>query len=339
MEIPVIVEHTIFKKDDGFAILACVLNAYSSKYTEELEDIVKNNTDSNQYNNFTITLGTLDPHEKVEGRQYIFIGEFIKHAKFGRQFKADFYYMDEPATEEGLREYLITLPNIKEVRSAEIIRKFGLSETIRILDEDPSRLTEINGLNEKRIPPIKAKWDREKRLRELYIWLVEHGVTPKLGKKIYNTWRDKSLDILTSNPYRLIEIKGVSFNMADDIAHKIFNNVPKDKRVTACIEYVLTEAVYKNSNLCVPYGAVIKNVVETLRQANERTNRDGGLKEQEKLIPKCIKANLDRFVAVKNLKEERNGAYLYLKQIWEKEKFIAEQLHRRSIAKKQMVID
>ena len=333
MEIPVIIEHTIFKKDDGFAILAANINAYSSKYTNELEETVKKNTKPNRYNNFTITTVLEDVHEKIEGKQYIFIGEFIKHPKFGEQFKADFHYLEEPNTEEGLREYLMSLPNIKEARSAEIIRKFGLEGTIDILDNDPSKLMEINGITEKRIPPIKEKWDREKRLRELYIWLVEHGISPKLGKKIYNTWGEKSLDMLTTDPYRLIEIRGVGFVMADDIAHKIFDRVPKEKRVEACIEYVLLEELHKNSNLCMPYGAVKRNVLETLKKGNQRTNADGGLQEQVEMISKCIKANLDRFTAVKNVKEENNGAYLYLKDIWEKEKYISEQLFHRSRGK------
>jgi len=333
MELPCIVDKIIFKKDDGFAILGVSLNAYSSKYTVGLEEIVKKNTKPNKYNNFAITTVLDDPHEKIEGKQYIFIGEFVKHEKFGEQFKADFHYLEEPTTEDGLREYLMSLPNIKEARSAEIIRRFGVEGAINILDYDPSKLMEINGITEKRIPPIKEKWDREKRLRELYVWLVEHGVTPKLGKKIYNTWRDKSLEILTTNPYRLIEIKGVGFVMADDIAHKIFENVPKENRVAACIEFVLLEAVHKNSNLCVPYGAVRNSVEETLQKSNQKTNENGGLKEQMGLISKCIKDNLDRFVAVKNVQEENNGIYLYLKDIWEKEKYISEQLFHRSRSK------
>ncbi|MFA5313826.1 MAG: hypothetical protein WC375_11025, partial [Methanomassiliicoccales archaeon] len=192
MELPVVVEYVRFRNENGFAILSANLNSFSGKYTPALEDIVKQNIPKNEYNNFTISLGMLDPYEKPEGRQYIFIGDFANHPKFGPQFKAEFYYQDEPKTQDGLQSYLMTLPNIKEARSAAIIAHFGVEGTIRILNEDPMRLSEISGLTQQRIPPIKEAWDRDNALRELYVWLGQHQISPVLGKKIYSKWRQDS---------------------------------------------------------------------------------------------------------------------------------------------------
>ena len=159
MELPCIVERIIFCKENGFAILAANLNPDSSKYNVDLEDVVEPYIKKDGYNNFTITLGNMNPHENANGGQYIFIGDFVNHEKYGPQFRAEFYYHDAPTTEDGLRAYLMLLPNIKEKRSQDIIRRFGVAETIRILDEDPMRLTEINGLTEKRIAPIAGYED------------------------------------------------------------------------------------------------------------------------------------------------------------------------------------
>ena len=45
----------------------------------------------------------LDINENPTGGQYVVCGEFVQDKKWGRQFKADFYYQDEPSTEDGLK--------------------------------------------------------------------------------------------------------------------------------------------------------------------------------------------------------------------------------------------
>ena len=327
------VEKIVFRSDKGFSILACSLNPYSSLYRPELEDILLKNIKPNSYNNFAVTINMMDAHEKAEGKQYIFAGEFIKHKRYGEQFAATFYYIDTPHTDDGMLAYLQSLPNIGPVRSAQMIKKFGVAEITRILDEEPNKISEeISGISENRVPPIKQAWDRDKSLRELYIWLNAHGITPALGRKIYSTWGIESFNILTHDPFRLTEIKGIGFIRADEVAHKIFKDVPKDIRSRACLRHLLDENLYKNSNLCMPYVALKDLAMKTLKDGSEQNAPSQKFEEEEykKIIPQCIKKNLDIFVAVKNLHEPNNGAYVYLKSIWEKEKYIASQIYHRS---------
>ena len=148
MEIPVLVEYVRYRNDNGFAILSASLNAFSSFYKPEMEKLIEENCSSSggiKYfgktgsETFTISLGMLDPQDNPVGQQYIFAGDFSKHPKYGDQFKSEFYYKDAPRTFDGLQIYLQTLPNIGESRSKIIINKFGVDETIRILDEDPDQ--------------------------------------------------------------------------------------------------------------------------------------------------------------------------------------------------------
>jgi len=327
MDLPVIVERVVFRKENGFAILAANLNPDSDKYDVSLEDVVDPYIKKDGYNNLTVTLGDMDPHEKADGGQYIFVGDFVNHDRFGPQFKAEFYYKDAPKTEDGLKAYLVTIPNISAVRARDILRRFGVSETLRILDEDPMRLKEIHGLAEVRIKVIAERWNKEKGRRELYMWLSEHGIDPKIGKKIYDKWKNESLSMLQDNPYKLIEIKGFSFVKADQIAHKIFKSIPKSKRTVACINHILIQDLYTNSNLCMPYASLKRQVIDILGECDRTMNSNSPLNEYYALIPKCIKDNLDLFTAIKNIHDERS--YIYLKDIWEKERFIASSIYHR----------
>ena len=330
MQLPVIIDRVIYKNDSCWGILAANLNPYSSSYDPSMEEIVAQNiTKKTGYDNFTVTTNMLDPNEKMEGKQYIVTGKFVNHVKFGSQFQSEFMFADLPKNEDGLRLYLMTLPNIKEARSAEIIKKFGVEETLRILENDPFKLTAINGITEKRVPPIKEAWDKEKCKRELYFWLIDHGISPEVGRVIYEKWAGESLKILTTNPYQLAtEIKGFGFIKADAIAHKIFKNVPMDSRTKACINYVLKEDLHKNSNLCMPYSKLKQTVMEVLTKGSEQNNPSDKMGDYLPLIPDCIKKNKDEFIAVKNI-VDGTGAYIYLKTIWDKEKYIAEHIFHR----------
>lgn len=338
MDLPVVIEKVVYKNDRGFAVLAVSLNPYSSIYKPEMEDLLLKNIKPNSYNNFAVSVNMLNPHERVEGGQYIATGNFFNHPKFGMQFKGDFLIKEVPKNDDGLRIYLETsLPNIGPIRAKDIVKKFGVAETIRILDEEPMKLSvEINGITERRVAPIKEAWDRDKALRELFVWLNEHQISPEIGKKIYAMWKEESLKILVKNPYRLVEIPHIGFLRADFIAHKIFKNIPKDLRAIACMQYTLEEDLHKNSNLCMPYNGFIASVMESLKKGSEQNGLEHKFEEEEykKLIPECIKKNLNIFTAVKNMHEESNGAYIYLKKTWDKEKYIATNIyHRRSVEK------
>jgi len=329
LELPCILQKIIYQKPDGFAILAVDLNANSSIYTVDLEDKVKENCDFSKYNNFTVTLGMFGRDAaSTEGQQFVFIGDFATHKKYGKQFRADFFYQDIPKTEDGFRHFLMTLPNIKEVRSREILNKFGIDGTIDVLDNDPIRLTEINGITEKRIPPIKRAWDEQKTLRDLYEFLSEYNVDLKLAKRIYKELGENSLTIIKENPYELCKIRGIGFATADNIACKIFKDIPKEKRAVACMQFVLQENMRQNSNLCMPWRFLKETSLKLLQTSNQKNGRTENVVEYKPLFGKCVKENLDVFTPVKDL-SEGGLSYVYLQDVWEKEKYIAEILYKK----------
>jgi exodeoxyribonuclease V alpha subunit len=327
IEIPAIIENVRYRKDN-FAILICSLNGLSAKYSPELEKTISDNI-GEKYDTFIITTNMIRPEEKVEGRQCIFIGEFVKHPKFNVQFKSEFYYQDMPTDKEAFRAYLMSLPNIKEARSTDIINKFGVEGTIKILDENPIKLTEINGITDRRVPAIKAMWDRDKALRDLYIWLSSHDIPAATGKRIYEAWGNASKDVLLENPYKLTEIRGFGFETADRIAHKILGEVPLDYRMKACLEHTLAEDVRSNGNLCTPYSRLKDEVVSVLEKCDNVNSLKGDVNEYRKKIPVVIKANLNCFSAVK-LIDGNNGTYIYRKKILDKERAIAKYLFDRN---------
>ena len=340
MELPCIVSYVVTKRDNGFAILSVYLNKESPKYTPELEEMLPNQDEMGRPNNglitaigknsdeFNISLNMWNPNEDAFGQQYVFVGDFISHPKYGKQFKAEFYYQDDVFSgTSGLQSFLMTLPFIKEARSKAIIAMFGLEGTIEILDNEPERLVEVRGIVERYIPGIKAAWQHNRYLRLLYGWLIEHDISPTLGYKIYDKWGKRSIDVLTDNPYKLVELRGIGFLSADGIAHKILDEINREYRLVACMKYLIDQAMYSDGHLSVPYRRLKIDGIKLIQECNHAINKDEKALEYSELFAPALKNNLDIFAPVKYLKD--GSIYVGFRDVWEQEKFIAESLYKR----------
>ena len=332
IELPCIVEKVIFQKDNGFAILACNLNALSVKYKAEMENEIKKNLNLSKYGNFTVTTGMLYPGTVIEGKQVVFLGDYVDNKKFGSQFKSEFFYFELIKTVDGLRSFLQGIPHIKKARSKAIIDKFGVEGTIDILDNNASELLSIKGITEERLKIIKKEWDKERVLMDLSIFLGDRGVSPILAKKIYNKWNTESMDIIENTPYRISEISGIGFEMADSFAHKVLTDIPKMDRLKACIRYILTEDVYRNSNLCTPYPVLKEKVLNLLKSCNYKMGKSERMAEYHVLMASCIKNNLSMFAVTKDIADSPDSnTYVYIKDILDKEVFVARSLYERQL--------
>ena len=244
------------------------------------------------------------------------------------QFKANFYYQEIPTSSSSLKLFLMSLPNIKEQRSENIIKHFGVQGTIDMLDNCPERLIEINGITEKRIPPIKKAWNERRSLRDIYNFLVEHKISVGLADKIFREWGTKSISVLQENPYRLAELYGVGFQTADQVAHKILKDIPVGHRLFACMKYILGECLYSDGNLCLPYKEMKMKVLDLLKDCDETQSKDFPFGVYNAEIPNVVKSNLNMFTCIR-LKSDKTD-YIYLTSVYEKEVYIADSICQRA---------
>jgi exodeoxyribonuclease V alpha subunit len=347
MEFPVIVEHVRFHADNGFAILGVSLNVDSEKYHENKEDIDKNiqailgatakpkpklsNSEwgylpEPRSNGLVVSVNSFSKSEDPRGKSYVFCGEFVKHPRYGDQFKADCFYADFPNKKEQLIEFLKRYPFIKTVRSKQIVNKFGVAGTYDVLDNNPEKLLEIDGITDKRLETIVQKWKEDIALRDLYDWLIRNSISTSFANKIYEKWGNDSIEVLEENPYRLTDIRGVGFSTADGIAYKIMKDVPKPYRTAACMQYVLSENT-SSGHLYMPYASLKRAVHTLIEETNAVSKRKENAEDYVKLVSDCIKDNLDLFVATK---DKNNNVAVYNRYIWKQEKFISHDLFERT---------
>jgi exodeoxyribonuclease V alpha subunit len=186
-------------------------------------------------------VGTLP--EVSPGESLRLEGEWTRHPSYGRQFRADLCEQVLPADAEGLKRYLGSglIKGVGPVTADRIVDRFG-AQTLRILEEEPDRLTEAPGVGPKRAAGVAAAWHQQRAIRTVMLFLQGHGVTTGLAVKIYKTYGDEALKIVQEDPYRMArDIWGVGFKTADKIARNLGLPLDAPSRVQAGVAYALSQ--------------------------------------------------------------------------------------------------
>ncbi len=168
-------------------------------------------------------------------------GAWELNPRFGRQFKVDRFTLTLPASAGGIEKFLSSglVRGIGPVLAKRIVAKFGAA-TIDVLTADPGRLGEVEGVGAVKIKEIRRSWAEHQDIRDLIMFLQEHNVSTALATKIYRQYGDRSFTVLKTDPYQMsLDIWGVGFKTADQIALKLGLDPGSLERVKAYILYIL----------------------------------------------------------------------------------------------------
>lgn len=171
-------------------------------------------------------------------------GNYVEHPVYGYQLKVESCQIVAPDDEVSMERYLASgaIKGIGEALAARIVKKFR-SDTFRIIEEEPERLSEIKGISERKAREIASQMIEKKDMREAFVFLQKYGISNTLAVKIYNKYGMELYGIMKENPYRLAEdIEGVGFRIADEIAAKIGIHTDSDYRIRSGILYTLLQA-------------------------------------------------------------------------------------------------
>ena len=171
-------------------------------------------------------------------------GNYIHHPVYGKQFQIASFTEKMPEDSLAMERYLGSgaIKGIGAALAARIVRRFG-EDTLRIVEEEPERLSEIKGISEKKAREIAAQVTEKADMRRAMIFLQKYGISLNLGAKIYQKYGQSLYNVLQENPYRLAEdISGVGFKIADEIAGRIGIQADSDYRIRSGILYVLLQA-------------------------------------------------------------------------------------------------
>jgi exodeoxyribonuclease V alpha subunit len=172
-------------------------------------------------------------------------GEWVNDRTHGQQFKARFMRTSAPTSIDGIEKYLSSgmIRGIGPIYAKKLVKAFG-EKVFDIIESEPDRLREVDGIGPVRAQRITAAWAEQKIVREIMVFLHSHGVGTARAVRIFKTYGADAVQVMTENPYRLArDIRGIGFKTADAIAMKLGIEKTAMIRVRAGISYALTEAM------------------------------------------------------------------------------------------------
>ena len=129
-------------------------------------------------------------------------GEWVNDRTHGQQFKSRFIRSSAPSSVEGIEKYLGSgmIRGIGPVYARKLIRAYG-DKVFDVIEAEaePERLREVTGIGQVRARRITDAWAEQKLVREIMVFLHNHGVGTARAVRIFRTY---GADARRSHPHR-----------------------------------------------------------------------------------------------------------------------------------------
>ena len=205
-----------------------------------------------------------------EGTPIRLRGAWVDDRKFGRQLKVAGYQVRSPETLVGIEKFLGggIIPGIGPELARRMVAKFG-PRTLEIVEKEPDRLTEVDGIGASRASKISAAFAEHRHVQDVMVFLRGHGVTAAFAGRIVRKYGKDAVRVVKENPYRLTEVWGIGFRTADSIAEKLGWARDAPARLQAGLVFVLGDQV-EDGHTHVPENVLFDRGAEILGVAREK---------------------------------------------------------------------
>ena len=245
-------------------------------------------------------------------------GEFTYDNKYGEQLNVSSYQKKLPSSTVEIEKYLASgiISTIGPKNASYIVKQFG-KKSLDIVFDETDKLLEVRGIGKKSIEKIKKSVEELKFSKNILFHLTGLGISLSLSKKIYNIFKENTLEVINENPYKLIKnVRGIGFLKADEIALK--NNLDKNSpyRIESAILYVLNQKAVNFGHVYYPKEKLTNEVSKLI-----------GV-ETELIEPVYMNLLLSSDIVIDNSFEDAN---IYLDYLYVSESYIASKLAKMAL--------
>ena len=268
--------HVVERCLKGSKVLTSVLlSSHSTVVLETISGEIRRVTFENEETSFRVVkveLGNRRTLTAVGRFQFVapgtsvrISGERVRDPQHGEQFRVHSLMPIEPKTLEGIQRYLGSgmIPGIGAKYAERIVATFGLA-TLSVLDEEPDRLSEVQGIGKARCATIAARWSEQRMQGNLLMLLQSLGISLHLARRIQETYGERAAAVVQTEPYRLaMEMRGIGFRTADAAAAKAGLSKQDPERAQAGVLHVLREWA-DAGNTCIKREELVRQSTEVL---------------------------------------------------------------------------
>ncbi|MDU2353725.1 ATP-dependent RecD-like DNA helicase [Anaerococcus sp.] len=251
-----------------------------------------------------------------EGDNVEIDGELVYHDKYGEQINVKTIKLINPKGKDAIINFLSN-SNIKGIgkRTAkQIYEKFG-EDSIDIVYNEADKLKVIPGIGDKKILDIKETSEVSKDSRNTMLYLQSLNISYNLSMKICKLYGENTVDIIKSNPYKLVDdISGVGFAMADNIARNMQMESNSKFRISAGISHILNYEAEFNGHTSLKLQYLINKVSYLIKVSDKEICNT--IKE-DSLAGKLVIVVID------------DQEYVYKSSLYKAEKYVAMELSKK----------
>lgn len=189
----------------------------------------------------------------------LFHGKWRTHPKYGTNFRAYSYEITYNKSElNSIKLFIDSIaPNIGPERALAIVTHFG-KDTIKILDEEPERLKEVESIGKISAKSLAKAWTENRNIwnKEREIWsfrafLNSIGLKERRIKRVISHFGGglEAEEKIRNNPYILTEIESFGFSTTDYIAKRLGISESASERLEAFILHILNVICPNNGHL------------------------------------------------------------------------------------------
>ena len=200
----------------------------------------------------------------VAGVKVDMAGHWKKDARYGLQFEMESYEEIVGSDKRSIVAYLSSgmIPGIGSVLAERIYNTFG-AQTLEVLDQDPSRVSEVLGISKKKCEQFCKAYMETRSARKLINLLAPFNISAPQAIKLRQQLGTDAQRLLES-PYMVFERDLIDFEIADQLAQAsgIPQNAPE--RLAAGLIYALKQAEHEG-HLCMHKESFVRRAVNLLR--------------------------------------------------------------------------
>ncbi len=201
----------------------------------------------------------------IAGEMLEIYGKRVTHPKYGEQFQVDMYTALLPSDLDKIENYLSSglIKGIGSYTAKKIVEAFK-EDSFNIIQNHPGRLTEIDGIGEKKADMIAKSFAEQSDIKEIMMFLQDHDISTSYSIKIYKQYGKNTINVIRENPYRLSEdIYGIGFKLADRIAESLGVEKISPFRISSGARYVLMDFASRGHTYA-PYNMFLNNTASLL---------------------------------------------------------------------------
>jgi exodeoxyribonuclease V alpha subunit len=229
-----------------------------------------------------------------EGMHLEVKGEWVEHPMYGKQFSVKEHTQLPFEDSMSIERYLGSgaIKGVGPALARRICAKFE-EDTLRIIEEEPERLSEVRGISKQSARRISTQLEEKKETRSALMFLQKYGISNTVAIKIYRFYGDRIYTIMEPNPYQLADdIYGIVFRKADEIASKSGVLIDTEFRVRSGISYALLRGS-ASGHVYMPEDLLIKSTMHLLQVT------------EEEVAPHIMNLYMDKKIVIKEWNGER----------------------------------